>query len=95
MGMYALTNVPRACDKGSEIKVEVQGNDIILWHVHKSDDRGSKMATIFVGDHMLVADNHRDLLELIGRELASAVTRGRDAGYSHAKREIREALGIS
>jgi hypothetical protein len=76
------------------LEVEVAGNDVILWCVRKSDGRSAKMGTTYVGAHMLVADNHADLLKLIGRDLIAAITKARDVGYAHAQADIRKALGV-
>ncbi|WP_454627817.1 hypothetical protein [Bradyrhizobium cenepequi] len=90
----SLTNVPRKADRGVEMRVEVAGNDIVLWNVNKSDDRGSKMETIYVGSHMLMADNQTQLLEMLGREMLHLIVAARDAGYKQAQQDIKQALGL-
>jgi hypothetical protein len=93
--MGAPTNIPRAKDKSVELKVEVAGNDIVIWAVNKhGDDRGVKVTTVYVGDHMLTADNHQQFMEMIGREISVAIQWGRDAGYRHAQHDMQAALGL-
>lgn len=96
--MTQWVNVPRLADKGVEIvvKVELGGNDIEVWKVPKNvleSCYSARMASIFLGDHMLTAANLPALRQMIGRELASAVTQGRDIGYRQAQADIRAALG--
>lgn len=95
--MHSLTNVPRAADKDRDIQVVVDGSDIRIVnaparYVDALDT--STMTTIHLGDHMLLAERYDDLRNMIGRDIATAIRMGRDAGYRHAQMEIRDALGL-
>lgn len=90
----SLTNVPTKNQRNFEMQVEVRDNNIYLWSVCKSDLGRSKMETFYVGDHMLLADNHKHLLEMLGREMIHLIESARDIGYRQAQVDIKMALGL-
>lgn len=98
MGLYNLTNVPRASAKNLHIGWAVKGEMVhILCTVNQNtkewpDGQGVSMTSVLVGDHMF--SNPEALRQMYASDLVTAIQLARDAGYEQARAEIREALGV-
>lgn len=93
--MYRLVNVPSA--KASlSIEGRVNGMSAEVVCVDPKAEapfNRTGMADLYIGDHMLAKPN--DLRKMVADALAFAVRAGRDAGYSQAQADIRQALGVN
>lgn len=94
--LYDLTNIPRRTDSSREVVPIVSGPNIhIVSRDIKDKNQLHGMSTVYIGDHMFLPENRNLLRTTIGELICSAITRGRDAGYTHAQSDVRAALGIT
>jgi hypothetical protein len=95
--MHSIVNIPHANNKRAQLTASVD-NDYAK--VTVVDPEGQPpynscgVCDLYIGDHMFEDDKRDALRMIVAQAIVFAIERGRGAGYSQARADIRAALGI-